>query len=258
MTGFSNAREESLSAIMNYTIVVSKHGRHRLALHELEYVRSTNGLGPRYSITLLELLSQRYRSLGDMDRARALADEAVKSADRLGSPVLQAHTYSDKAFIESEQRHFDEAIDLYKRAHSLFQRAGLPSGAAKTLQNLAQVYFDLGRVKAAKRALTAAERLAVKNDLQRPRAFVRILLGEIACEEANPERAVALWREAIDIAKELQDPILRFKAEFQLYKHAVRAGDKPSASSLRRLLRRRATWVPDTLEELVEFKKLTA
>jgi tetratricopeptide (TPR) repeat protein len=255
---FKDALEQSLCAIMNYTIVVSQLGRHVLSLHELEFVRSTNALGLRCSTILLELLSQKNRTLGDFRRARALSDQAVHNADLLGSTLYRAHTYADRANLECRDRNFDEAISWYKQAHSLFQRAGLPSGAARALQNLAQTYFDAGRIKASKRALLAAERLAAKHGFGRARAMVRILSGEIAVGEGDPDKAVRLWREAVDIAKQLRDPIIRFKAEFQLYRHAVEEGDTVSESSLKRLLQRRATWVPDTLDELAEFKKLTA
>lgn len=255
---FRDSWEQDLCAIMNYTIIASQHGRHTLSLHELEYVRSTDGLGPRCSTILLELLSQRTRSFGDLRRARALSDQAVHSADLLGSLLYRAHTYADRACLECEDKNFDEAISWYKQAHSLFQRTGLPSGSARTLQNLAQTYFDVGRLKASKRALLAAERLAAKHGFDRARAMIRILSGEIADKEGDADKALRLWRDAINIAKRLRDPIVRFKAEFQLYKHALHHGDSSSEASLKRLLERRATWVPDSLEELEEFKKLTA
>jgi len=195
---FQDALEQSLCAIMNYTVIVSRHGRNRLALHELEYVQSTDGLGPRCSTTLLELISQRYRSLGDLERARRFADEAVKNADALGSPLCQAFTYSDKALIESERENYKEAIELYKTAFSLFKKVGFCSGSSRVLLNLAQVYFDVGRMKSAKRALMAAERLGAENDFLRDRALARILSGEIAVKESAPNKAVQLWREAID------------------------------------------------------------
>ena len=255
---FQDALEQSLCAIMNYTVIVSRHGRNRLALYELEYVQSTDGLGPSCSTTLLELISQRYRSLGDLDRAHRYADDAVKKANALASPLHQAFTYSDKALIESERANYTEAIELYKTAFSLFQKVEFCSGSSRVLLNLAQTYFDVGRIKSAKRALMAVERLGAEHDFLRDRALARILSGEIAVKEDAPNRAAQLWREAIDIAKQLHDPVLRFKAEFQLYKHALASGDQTSASSLKRLLMRRASWVPDHLDELLEFKSLTA
>ena len=254
---FRDATEQHLTAIMNYTIVVSRHGRNSLALHELEYVRSVDGLGPRRTTTLLELLSQRYRSLGDLNRARDLLDEAVGKADSLGSSIHRAFTYADKAFLESDCENHDEAIELYTKAFSLFQEAGSRSGCSRVLLNLAQVYFNVGRLRSSKRALAAAERIAVAHDLLRDRALARVLSGEIAIREDEPSKALLLWREAIDIARKLHDPVVRFKAEFQLYKHAVDSGDTSSASSMKRLLRRRASWVPDNLEELREFKRLS-
>ena len=255
---FRDAREQSLCAIMNHTIIVAKLGRQALSLHELEYVRSSNGLGLRCSTILFELLSQRYRARGNLGRARILADQAVQNADLLGSTRYRAHAYADKAFLEAEEKNFDAAIHLYKQAYSLFKRAGMPSGSTRVLQNLAQTYFDVGRVKASKLALVAAEKAAVTHGFQRVRALVRVLSGEIAVAEGDPGKAVRLWRESIDIARELRDPIIRFKGEFQLYKHALCIGDASSESSLKRLLLRRATWVPDNLEELVEFRRLTA
>jgi len=100
---FRDPLEQSLCAIMNYTIVASQHGRHTLSLHELEYVRSTDGLGPRCSTILLELLSQRTRSFGDLRRARALSDQAVHSADLLGSLLYRAHTSPAVGHLEPDK-----------------------------------------------------------------------------------------------------------------------------------------------------------
>ena len=134
----------------------------------------------------------------------------------------------------------------------------MPAECTKTMANLAQAYFSANNLGAARRAIGAAERLAVKYDFKRSLALVRILKGEMHAREGNPERAATCWRKAIDYSKRRKDPIIRFKAEFCLYEQAVSAGDHELAASLERLLHRGANRIPADVAELQMFKDLCA
>ena len=254
---YSNREEQQLRAIVNFTIPVARHGRDRLALYELEHVKSVNGMRDEHLVALLELLSQRHRALGDNDTAAGYVDQSVAYADAIGSDLCRAHAYGNKAVFAYHTGDLDTAIQLCQMTFSLFSKLDLHGDAARTLVNLAQVYFDQRRHRAAKRTLAAAERLGVEHSAQRSRMLMRILLGEIAAQEGDDQKAVHFWREAIRMAKTTNDHVARFKAEFQLYKHAVRSGDSNMAASLSRLLTRRSNWIPKNMEELDEFKALS-
>ena len=59
------------------------------------------------------------------------------------------------------------------------------------------------------------------------------------------------------MSKRLKDRVTRFKAEFQLYKYSVSAGDTATAQALERLMRKRALLIPGDVFELGEFKKMS-
>ena len=254
---YRDGREQALRAIMNYSIPVARHGRYELALHELEYVRSVDGLSDRHVVALMTLLSQQHRSLGKQERATRFADEAVAYAEAVDSDLCKAHAYSNKAFFAYYAKDLASALELNQITFSLFSRLELYNEAARALVNLAQVYFDQSRFRAARRAILSADRIASERDAKRSLALGRVLLGEIEARNGQGAKAVRLWRDAIRIAKANNDHVVRFKAEFQLYKYALQTGDPSTADSMARILRRRAGWVPKDIEEVDEFKSLS-
>jgi tetratricopeptide (TPR) repeat protein len=257
LADYRDKKEQELRAIMNYSMPVARHGRHALALHELEYVRSVGGLSETHEVALMILFSQRYRALGHNDKASLFVDQAVASAEAVGSDYWRAFAYGNKALFAHHCKELELAVKLNQDAIPLFSQVGLHEEAARTQVNLAQIYFDQGRLGAARRCLYSAERIASRHDARRPRTLCRVLLGEIEAREGNGQRAVRLWREAIQMAKATHDHVLRFKAEFQLYKHALHSNDRATADSLGRILERRSSWVPHDVEELNEFRALS-
>ena len=254
--GMSSADEQFVCATISYAIIASRLGAQQLSHHELTYARTSNALGETHLVSLLILLSERHRELREEQRALQLAGEAVALAEKTDSIRSQAFANSSLAHQHYQSGNFDEAVEVFKASFSLFKRAGIFDECARVLLNLAQLYFDRDHLNSAKRALAAAERLAVKHNFDRSRALARILRGEIAEKEGEATRAVDYWRESIQIAKELGDRVTRFKAEFQLYRHSLSSGDTSTAAALGRLMTKRAVGIPHDLFELVEFKKL--
>jgi tetratricopeptide (TPR) repeat protein len=252
-----DSREEQLAcAHMNCATAGRRLGRRQYALHEYVEIENSGVLGPRLRLILFERLSVSYRIFEQLDRAKEYGRKAVVQAETLRDPGGLGFAYSNRARLAFAQSDLETAATFFKRAHGAFRRAGLLFACARSLSNLAQVFFDLGRVRAAKRALLAADKLATRLDQHRVRALSRILMGEIDFQEHREELAARRWREAADIARRLDDKVLRFKAEFFLYKQAQRSGNSPAARSLRRRLRKLAHWVPDDTPELSDFRLL--
>jgi tetratricopeptide (TPR) repeat protein len=205
---------------------------------------------------LLDLLSCRYRVLGEQEKARTLADEAVRKADEEGSDTTRGYAYANRALMACYEKSFHEAISLYQVAFKAHKRAGRVSECSRVLLNLANAYLDLGRPRSARRALAAAERLALSVSDTRARVLMLILAGEIDESEDRSVEATRRWREALDLAKSLRDKILQFKTEFYLYRHAVRQGDESTAKALARRLVRLVAWIPADVEELAQFKDM--
>ena len=254
---FRDREEQHLIACMNASTAAGRLGRSRFSLHELEYIRGVGHLGPSMEPLLLDLLSSRYRILGELDKARGFADEAVRMAEEEGSATALGYAYSNRARLALQEKEFEQAVTHYRVAFTAHRQAGRVNECASTHLNLANAYFCLHRPKAARRALAASERLATSLGATRTRALVRIVLGEI--EEADGRRmeATRQWREALDMAKHIRDKIVQFKAEFFLFRQALRQGEDAVAGAIGRRLSRLAAWIPSDVEELPEFKELT-
>jgi tetratricopeptide (TPR) repeat protein len=124
------------------------------------------------------------------------------------------------------------------------------------LNNLAQAFFDLGRLRAARRALVAVDKILAPFSQHRSKALSRLLMGEIALHESQDEQAEQHWKEAADVARQLNDKTLRFKAEYLLLKHAHDKGQDDVARSIHRRLKKLANWIPDSVPELKDFRDL--
>jgi tetratricopeptide (TPR) repeat protein len=255
-SSFGNREEQMACAYMNCATAGRRLGRRRFALYEYTKVERSGALGQRLRVILLERLSQSYRSLRQMDRALEYGDLAIGEAECSGESSDLALAYSNRAQLAFAESDLDTAARLFQKAHDAFRRAGDNHARARSMTNLAQVYFDLGRLRAAKRAVVVAEKLATRFEQPRARALSRILMGEIDLAEDKDDLAVRRWREAAAIAKQLDDKELRFKAEYFLFKQAQQSGNRPVARSLGRRLRKLAQWVPEDTPELSDFRHL--
>lgn len=233
-------------------------GRHRFPLHEFEYVRSTELLGSRHRPVLFERIAQCHRSMNNVDAAEEAAAQAMAAAEECGDPTPLAYALAIRAILTYERQELPVAIDLLRSAYKGFQDAGDRYECAVCLNNLAQVYFDLRRYRASRRSLEAAERIARPQGMKRVLALGRILLGEIEVIEDRLRLATTYWKEAVSLAKDLNDKVLRFKAEFLLFKQAREEGNAAVARALGRRLLRLSAWLPHNVPELTEFKRIAS
>src|SRR6185436_19610339 len=127
------------------------------ALHELRELRARTPLGPRYTPVLLDCLALRLLSHGRVGEARELSDLAIREAEAAGNHPYLGNFYCNRALIAGQESDHENAIELYQRAYRLLSAAGRELECANVLQNLAQKYVDVGRVKTARRALASVE-----------------------------------------------------------------------------------------------------
>ena len=176
---------------------------------------------------------------------------------RLGDRERLGYAYSNSALIAFGSSDLETATQLFRKAYEHFKKAALPQHCVRTMNNLAQVMLDLGRLRASRRLLLAAARLAGPLEQHRSLALTRILLGEIDSMEHRDDLATKRWKEAAETAKRLNDKILRFKAEFLLFRQAREQENYPVARSLQRRLQRLSNWVPGETYELKAFRQMT-
>ena len=253
---YRDATEQRACAVMHCATVALHLGRKRFALHELKLIENSGDVGPGFFPVLLERLSVTYRRLQQLDLARHYGDKAIREAEGSGAIRWLGYAYSNRAHLALTEHDLESAAALYQRAHRAFQAAGREHERSRTLNNLAQVYFDLGRMSAARRTLVVAGRVAESFGQHRARALGRILMGEIDALEQKCDLAAQRWKEASDIARRLNDKVLRFKAEYLLFKQAFEKGNQPVARSLGRRLKKLSNWIPQDTPELASFQQL--
>jgi len=215
-------------------------------------------LSERIRPILFERLSHTYISLNQLSKAKEHADLAVAEGERIGLAEFLGYFYGTRAHIAIQEADLDSAVKLYQQAFQAFRDASKQSECARILSNLAQCYFDMKRYRSSRRALAASERLAAHLQQDRTRALVRIKLGEIEELEKKPHEATAHWREAAAIARRLNDKVLRFQAEFLLYRQAVTNGNELTARAIERRLQRTSPWIRGNVEELEAFRRLSS
>jgi tetratricopeptide (TPR) repeat protein len=255
---YLDRREQIVCAQMNCGTATLSLGRLRFSLHEFQYLLSTGWFNRGSHPLILERLAHCHLRLREFDSAEYFADAAIAEAESSGTTEKLGYLYCTRARLAFECSDPQQAAGFYHKAYSVFRNVARRAECAQTLNNLAQCFLLMNRNRAAERALRASSRISVDLDQQRSIAISQMMLGELDERYEKHASAARRWRQAIQIARKLNDRELRFKAEFSLFKQALRSGDEPSARSIRRRLHRLVPWMADEIEELDAFKHLLA
>jgi len=255
---FFSREEQVITATMSHGVAVRGLGRLALALTEFEYVREhAAALSAENLPIVFQQLATIKRHLGRLEEAETLAQESIELAER--SPLRKhlGDALDNKAQLVAHTS-LENALEVFQRAFAAYKSAGREVDCARVLNNVAQIYFLLGRIRAARRSLAASDRLATKLDAHSVKSRARLLLGEIAHHEGNRDVAARLWHESLEIARKSHDSVVLFKAEFQLFKLAIETRSTTSVNALGRRLSRMTPWIPKDEPELAEFRQLYA
>jgi len=255
---FKDAAEQDAMARMSCGTAARALGRHRFALHEFLYLESTGAFGPKFYPIILERISNCHRSLGNLNAADRYADESISKAETYGDREFIGYVYYSKAHIMLLRSQFKAAAEMYQKAYQAHKEVGNLVDCALALNSLAQCYFDLGRYSGARRAAEASQKITKAQGRQRSQALSLVLLGEIDEIENRPLQAKKRWKEAVTIAKRIKDRELRFKAEFVLYRRALKERNHAVSRAICRRLTRLAPGMPADTHELNAFKQLLA
>jgi hypothetical protein len=135
------------------------------------------------------------RVAGDLRAAEAALGAAREQLDRgTGDPLPQARVTSFLASLRSDQSRFDEAVELARRAASLYRRAGDDHGVGRTMIQLATLHAYRDELDLACRRLDEA---LVRLD---PGAEPRLLLVARHNRASYLERAGRLDEAAAEVA----------------------------------------------------------
>ena len=256
---YQTQHEQVVRATLSHGIAARATGRYMLALAEFGFVSEhINALNEETRPIVFEQSAVAKMRLGALDEARLLADRAVVLANQ---SLLKKHlgdALDTRANLANRTSDFSSGIDGYQGAFAAYKAVNRQVDCARTMNNLAQTYFNVRRFKAARRALGAADRLATELGADAIRARSRILLGEIEALEGNVKKASTLWHDALEIARRTRDTVVHFKAEFQLFKLSIEQGNLTAANALGRRLNRMTPWISRSEPEIAEFARLFA
>lgn len=176
------------------------------------------GLG---QIAQILMQQQRY------SEAEGRYEEALQSAREAGDLELQGSLLQHMAGLQDVRGHYDRAVDLYKQALALFQRANAQASEMRTCDLLATAERQRGQLQAAEAWYHRARELAQQLGDQRQLAVVAQNLGILyqkrAEQTTNPAEREALLRQAVgsvqsglEINLERQDQVEAARSYFQL------------------------------------------
>ena len=251
---FRDREEQIARSHVNCATAAVGLGRYRYSLHEFSYALRSEKVGLSFFPIILERISTVYRKLDQRDKAKEFAEAAIKAEQQAPDHAYRGYLYSNRGLLTMEAGDLITAARDFQTAFQIYKEQGLMVEAARCLNNLGQVYFDMKRYGAARRALSAGQKVEPQN--LRLRTLAHVLLGEIDEIEGHDRSARKHWQEAATIAKQLKDKVLRFKAEFFLLRQARRGGDEAIARAISRRLRKLRHWIPQTTPELAAFLEI--
>jgi transcriptional regulator with XRE-family HTH domain/lipopolysaccharide biosynthesis regulator YciM len=251
--------EQVTRATLSHGIAARATGRYALAVGEFDFVREhLDALSDEAKPIVFQQSAIAKQRLGAVAEANLLADQAIELAKVAPEQKHLGDALETRGLLAAQATDHGVAITVLQEAFAAYKAVDRRVDCARTLNNLAQSYFELRRFKAARTALGAADRLATQLSADAIRARSRILLGEIEALEGNGKRASALWHDAIEIARRTRDTVAHFKAEFQLFKLSIGQGNLTAANALGRRLNRMTPWISRSEPEIAEFVRLFA
>ena len=252
-------REQVTRATLSHGVAARATGRYALALAEFDFVMEhLDALSDEALPIVFQQSAVAKHHLGAVDEANALAGRAIELAKRAPQRKHLGDALETRAYFANQMKDYPAAIVNYQEAFAAYKAVKGQVDCARTLNNLAQSYFNVRRFKAARRALGAADRLATELGADALRSRSRVLLGEIELLEGHSKKASTLWHDAIEIARRTHDTVVHFKAEFQLFKLSIDQGNLTAANALGRRLNRMTPWISRSEPEVAEFLRLFA
>jgi tetratricopeptide (TPR) repeat protein len=257
MPNYSGLDEQVAAITLAHGVYAVALGRYRLGLVEVESAERMSSLREEFVPIISYELSLIHRHLGDVPLARGYADRAIEQALRTEKQKYLGDAYSARAAIASREKDFKTSVSLYQSAIRAHERAGRREECVVALLGIANDYAEGGRLGAARRAIQSAQKLEREFGISRA-ARIEYQLGELEFAEGRSAKASSRWLAAVELAKENSDRYIHFKAEFRLFKLAVRNGNATVLNALGRRLSRLAPWMAPTEPDVAEFRELYA
>ncbi|HEY0604301.1 MAG TPA: tetratricopeptide repeat protein, partial [Herpetosiphonaceae bacterium] len=211
------------------------------------------GLG---QIAAILMKQQRYAE------AEARYDGALRAAQEAGDLELQGITLQHQGALQNNVGNYDRAMDLYKQAITLFQRAHNLGGEMQTCNQLANNEMDRNHLDAAEawysRSRELATQLKDKNHLGIVAQNLGILYQKRAEQTTDPAshtallyQAIASVNEGLTIRLDMQDQVRAAESYSQLGRLYQLLGeiDRAEETALQSLKVRESLDLPDVYKD---------
>ncbi len=133
----------------------------------------------------------------------AAAQTALQCAELEQNLCGQAAARLSLALLDWKQSHYPQAIEHYRCALSLTDRAGWAAGHAAALGNLGKVYADLGQLDLAAEHYTSALVIYRRTGDHTAQAVTLGNLGEVYLGLGQPDDAMATLTEALTLHRQV-------------------------------------------------------
>jgi hypothetical protein len=148
--------------------------------------------------------------LGDLDEARALFDDGLAQAERLGQPRLLIGMLMGSAYVAIEEDRAEDALALMKRSLLIERDIGALLGMRIVLGGIARVLSMMGEADSAAQLLACTDTLGGEitgnfawvsaKRIEETLGSIREQLGEEALAEAWAAGAAMTLDEGVELA----------------------------------------------------------
>jgi DNA-binding winged helix-turn-helix (wHTH) protein/tetratricopeptide (TPR) repeat protein len=147
---------------------------------------------------ILGMLSSIYEESGRIDEARSAATEAYRIARDANDRLFMATGLAQLAAVESRAGNLDVARLAYIESRELFEEINDYSRSAQVTIALAYLYLREGEFVAANQSAREVREVAMREAMHEPAIEAMVLSGDIASADADPERAITSYRDALE------------------------------------------------------------
>lgn len=140
---------------------------------------------------------------GSPKQASTLYRDALRAAQENKDSYLQASALGSLGLAETEEEHYDAAVDWNREALQISEQAGAKGLVAKIRVNTGWSYFELGDYANALTMFQEAEKDAIAAGLLKDRLICRVNLGAVEYYLHDYSAAVNDSLQALQLARDL-------------------------------------------------------
>lgn len=191
-------RRGEADALIHHSLVLLNQGAYTRTLEAIDAARELGRQGTAVSLDrAFHYLGLLYLGMRDLDEARGHLDRALDEARRQPDPMRAAPVLGSLARIANAQSRFEEALRFCDESDALSQRFDSVPGLAYGALERGRALLGLGRLAEARASLESSRDLSRSVGQDRTAADATFSLGRVALAEGDPDRALALFDEAI-------------------------------------------------------------